>query len=740
MHQQSHNKPAAFAVYPADYDPGKHFGERSTSKNGNPDLKQKLTRAAGGGLSLPNPHNESQFRGHVSRADETGFHGHRDPSSTRQAALRGRDSSTTRADDESCEGGRCQKSRPRRAAVPGECLLIQAASTRQGQKHQLEGTVVTISGKNAFIEPNTKLPACYNQKDVFFDVTKTHSGHFGIKKGDTVAFSLGTKNMERPMAFSVRLINCRMRTPEAIMAFICDLRDHIEQIDENAPDPSIFEYLISAVSCQAVWDSIGRCSSLENKEMDTLLQLLVNLEEVTKSMPAVFTRTLETLSTTPMFNSRDGRLKTFAANCFASQNHAAVSHLQGFLLMFMQHVPQKMRTVVALIKPIISRNKKSTEHFLYAILRRTTQFSTTDTENMEWDELPLVPSISELLDGPLEGDINLRPVKTEGPYDSAHDYIDTYFRLLRADCFDALKKGIADLLTGKLDPRDMNVYQDVNLAGLQITQNDSGLALGLKVTPVRKVHNWETSSSLMFGNLVCLSPSGTFRDALWATVMNRNLLKSHQIVMVELCSDCNSISDSQAVMLLASVGEQTVMVESPTYYRAYQPVLKSLQNLDPEKLPFQEELVHVEKAYQIPRYTDQYEGEATVNGRLIYSNVGQVDALAFALTEDSIGKTTLDISQEGAIKQALMRRVAIIQGPPGTGKTFIGIKLVQLLLSMNCIPDRPILVLTYKNHALDEFLKGLLQAGINEIIRVGGRSQDPALQDRNLNEVEKSSW
>ena len=240
LHQQSHNKPAACAVYPADYEPGKHFEERSTSAIGSPDLREKLTRAAGGGPSLPNPHggiqhNPPQFRGHVSRADETGFTGHRDPSSTRQTPRRGRDSSTTRADDESWEGGRSQKSRPRKAAVPGECLLIQAASTRQGQKHQLEGTVVKISGKNAFIKPNATLPACYKQKDVFFDVTKIRSGHFGIKEGDTVAFSLGTKDMERPMAFSVRLINCMMRTPKAITAFICDLRDHIEQIDEKCP-------------------------------------------------------------------------------------------------------------------------------------------------------------------------------------------------------------------------------------------------------------------------------------------------------------------------------------------------------------------------------------------------------------------------------------------------------------------------------------------------------------------------
>jgi superfamily II DNA or RNA helicase len=41
----------------------------------------------------------------------------------------------------------------------------------------------------------------------------------------------------------------------------------------------------------------------------------------------------------------------------------------------------------------------------------------------------------------------------------------------------------------------------------------------------------------------------------------------------------------------------------------------------------------------------------------------------------------LDDSQYNAIRLALENKLALIQGPPGTGKTFIGVKLVQLLMN-----------------------------------------------------------
>jgi helicase required for RNAi-mediated heterochromatin assembly 1 len=53
----------------------------------------------------------------------------------------------------------------------------------------------------------------------------------------------------------------------------------------------------------------------------------------------------------------------------------------------------------------------------------------------------------------------------------------------------------------------------------------------------------------------------------------------------------------------------------------------------------------------------------------------------------------------------LTRRLALVQGPPGTGKTFVGLQTVKLLLEN--LPY-PIIISCQTNHALDQFLEGLL--------------------------------
>jgi hypothetical protein len=101
-----------------------------------------------------------------------------------------------------------------------------------------------------------------------------------------------------------------------------------------------------------------------------------------------------------------------------------------------------------------------------------------------------------------------------------------------------------------------------------------------------------------------------------------------------------------------------------------------------------------------------------------------------------LSSTGLDLSQQEALVHAMTHRLAIIQGPPGCGKTFVGIKLIQIMLSINPRPKTPILVLTYKNHALDEFLKGLLSfIDIDDIVRIGGRSREAALDPCNLRKI-----
>lgn len=72
----------------------------------------------------------------------------------------------------------------------------------------------------------------------------------------------------------------------------------------------------------------------------------------------------------------------------------------------------------------------------------------------------------------------------------------------------------------------------------------------------------------------------------------------------------------------------------------------------------------------------------------------------------------LDDSQMEALQFALTRELAIIQGPPGTGKTYVGLKIIQALLTNESVwqislQKFPILVVCYTNHALDQFLEGI---------------------------------
>lgn len=72
--------------------------------------------------------------------------------------------------------------------------------------------------------------------------------------------------------------------------------------------------------------------------------------------------------------------------------------------------------------------------------------------------------------------------------------------------------------------------------------------------------------------------------------------------------------------------------------------------------------------------------------------------------------------------------------PPGTGKTYIGVLLAQTILAST---NETILCVCYTNHALDDFLESLLDVGIHDIVRVGGRSRNERLNEFNLREKAK---
>ena len=93
----------------------------------------------------------------------------------------------------------------------------------------------------------------------------------------------------------------------------------------------------------------------------------------------------------------------------------------------------------------------------------------------------------------------------------------------------------------------------------------------------------------------------------------------------------------------------------------------------------------------------------------------------------------LDSGQSEVMHALKSEPVLLVQGPPGTGKSFVGTRIVeaftdfriqlrkQMLSNLYEVGDTiedgtprigPILILTFKNHALDEFLKDILTTGL----------------------------
>ena len=718
-----------------------------------------------------------------------------------------------------------------------------------------QGTVVNCAEFNGFIKAHAVLPQEYNpNKDVFFRLNIVKSGFLGIVAGDKVEFVLGTRDPSKPMAIKVTLIQCN-RGHLVLEKYLSDIIDRLNELETRKSDtdgnhhgtfhnvPS-HEFLLSIVSCLPVWKCLSGCSVMSDDFIHHLLFVQVKLEEHCQSLQENFREVIQIVSQSKMLDPVRGRFKRYISSCIVQEDGERMTYARKFLLLLARYVPEKLKIIPSLMKPMVSKEDDNLCHFLYEFAKQSVKHVQADNNDLVWDDLSLVFSPEELQMNSTSEINKLYPVKVAEPYTSPEEYMDVYFRLLRAECNDALKRGIQDMLNGELDPRDMAVYSNIHLVGVHISPAEGSIALALKVKAARNIRDWDHCTDLMYGNLLGISVSGSFYDTIWASVLNKTLMKTDSIVLVQLCSESNTLSDSEAIVRLQQGTVSTLMVESPTYYKAHQPVLDAFHTISAEKIVFHKELFGLETPEKpwFSKDTITFDSNiiynVPVDGNLDFCAVGDkgksrmlfedesllegVDSCGFisqeqqsqdaleesdSLSDDqakviqpgnqesqdysgnSLGQemhttkhsislsledyeknktslfmknkalpgvidikeflkrdhnqqiSILDESQEMAVKQALEHRIAIIQGPPGTGKTFIGIKLVQMLLSFSPLPRLPILVLTYKNHILDEFLKTLVQLfpKTGEIVRIGGRSEEETLSRSNLNKLVKES-
>ena len=320
--------------------------------------------------------------------------------------------------------------------------------------------------------------------------------------------------------------------------------------------------------------------------------------------------------------------------------------------------------------------------------------------------------------------------------------ISRQFRLLREDAIaplrDELKLVQGALAQGKA-PGGARVFKDLEIVGVSLERRASVMFSfapphdGWRKAKTRAKFWAEARSLLPLDGLVCIVHRGN--PLCIATVTRRKPLELTRAA-IDFDSEPDPESPESFLSPLAAraaysprigltfpdpsalaalladgfpgrpLGSLTFMIQVASNFFAYSPVLKCLQGMT--AVPFADELVFGRSPLPAPAFA---------SGRT-----------AEYLSDSAKG---LDGSQREALRQALSQRVALIQGPPGTGKTYVGAALAKALHDE--APTETILCVCYTNHQLDHFLESLLDIGIVDIVRVGGRSKSARLEEYNIN-------
>lgn len=519
-----------------------------------------------------------------------------------------------------------------------------------------------------------------------------------VGHGDTLSCLLGRDQRPPPgreaeTAFrpkQLKLDKCEKLSDEQTNNFLAFISNTAASSKEGA--------LLALSTCSAVWRYILAQRGLSSEAGLGVRRVLETLHSIFPSHALEEKkRDLYRSVSDSAFVAKDGPLTLFL-------RARAVDHTKRLEIVAVAIeemvcvVPEAARPLYDLLTEFYSGDFK----LLLSLIQRLWP-SSVRVEQLLWNELPLVMSSRELL-GEIDP-LQLMPaVVPSGRYGSPAEYYDTYYRLMRYDGFGQLRNGIQALLSGKLDKRDMNVYKNIAVQGLRFGHGvGAGMAIALAYKPL--AGRSQKMDEIMYGNLVRLSLDGSFQDPLWAMVEACDVdPHGGAEVFISLCTQDNAHDDLAALLLLLRC-TTTLMVESPTYFRAVEPVLRALKQHDMGLMPFEEELVYGRRGPP-PAYINF--DESVVDAQFLFPMLGKTAVsdllrhLSFERLCEVAGdvqevnlRTTFDKSQRVAIHAALTQRIAVIQGPPGTGKSTVGRVLAVLLLSMNTRPPGPILVITY---------------------------------------------
>ena len=348
------------------------------------------------------------------------------------------------------------------------------------------------------------------------------------------------------------------------------------------------------------------------------------------------------------------------------------------------------------------------------------------------------------------------PHETGTPFDNEMHYLLYIFCIFREDFIRPLCNGIRRYISF-LDENPDRTFKDPDVRLFEgITIQSKRFISGTGIVWVILIPNMHYHPSVLkFGSLLCLSCNG-FSNMLYATVAQRDdkSLRQGKICIQFVHCDINSISR------LANC--TFVMLESRKIFSSHSHCLKRLKDIyiQIEKktsyLPLKSYVIGHSVKTRAPKYLE-FEDRVCFDGLLQYGSGSSSGTDYFGCVTDfnqwpTYEELGFDESQFEALKMALTKEIALIQDPPGTGKTFLGIRIAQFLLENRFLwrnserNTKPLLLVSYTNHALDQFLCALVETptlqGVlpSRIVRVGSRCEDTKLLKYNLKEHRRASY
>ncbi|PNS16705.1 NFX1-type zinc finger-containing protein 1 [Sphaceloma murrayae] len=334
-----------------------------------------------------------------------------------------------------------------------------------------------------------------------------------------------------------------------------------------------------------------------------------------------------------------------------------------------------------------------------------------DNDHQDFRKIAILPSVDELncTEAPflrLASEINAAE-----PQKRLIMQLDNQFRLLREDMLRDLK----DEILGRSKQKRQKI-EALKLLGLNADgEHDWDLTFecgkGLSFLPkdVEKRIDFlkKHPKILPEDSLTCIFADGALvgLGRIWRNVDDLGL--SVPIIHVRLPEDDGAI---RRIMDGVRKSQQIQLLNLSTALYSYEPVLKQLQRI--KEVPIAEALARWEIQDPVLMATP---------GSVMRALVGSLERNPSADLQEILSlpaSTRLDSCQFRSFMAGLTQTVALIQGPPGTGKSFIGALVAK---AMYRFTTSRILVLSYTNHALDQYLEDLVNIGIDKdaIVRLG---------------------